>query len=132
MARARFIPRRQSDLTFTLFIDSEEAWFWTVQCHRLKADGARLSQGLGDVVRPCEPLDVLKAVEDLHRRRFLKLDHLKVLSDYGQQLLAPDYRREAEYSAARLWRESHEKLGKVLLAKGIVERISRYGGRSSN
>ena len=42
MARARFIPRRQSDLTFTLFIDSEEAWFWTVQCHRLKADGARL------------------------------------------------------------------------------------------
>ncbi len=43
MARARFIPRRQSDHAFTLFTDSEEAWFWTVQCHLLKAAGARLS-----------------------------------------------------------------------------------------
>ncbi len=62
----------------------------------------------------------------------MKSDHLKVLSDYGQQLLVPDYRREAEYGAAKLWRESHQKLGKILVEKGIVERVSRNDGISSN
>ncbi|WP_247887165.1 hypothetical protein [Azospirillum sp. SYSU D00513] len=110
-------PRAEDGIPFD---DAEEAWFWSVQAQDAKAEGARVVAGLGLVRRPCEPGDVLRAVDALHRRRLLARDHLHVLVQYGRLRMAPDAARRHEQRAHRLWREAFDRLVPVLRAKGIV------------
>ena len=102
------------------FADAEAAWFWTVQARTAQLDGARVSAGQGLVPRPCEPLDVLTAVDRLYRRRRLLREHLEVLADFGRRHLVPDPHSRGERRAAHLWAEAMAELAPVLRAKGIV------------
>ncbi len=102
------------------FDSPEEAWFWSVQAHEAKAAGARVVAGLGLTPRPCEPDDVLRAVDRLYRQRKLVRDHLHVLVHYGRRLAAPDPDRRREQRASDLWREAFGRIGPVLRQKGIV------------
>lgn len=104
------------------FISAEEAWFWFVRSQEARNDGARFVAGLGLFPRPCEPLDILKAVDRLTRQRRLLLDHLLVLRHYGRRSMAPDPRRVKEARAHRLWKEALERLEAVLERKNIVVR----------
>ena len=98
-----------------------EAGVWAVQAQAAKAAGARIAAGRGLVQRPCEPADVLCAVDRLYRRRLLIRDHLHVLVHYGRRLMAPDPARYREQRAHTLWREAFEQLRPVLRDKGIVQ-----------
>ncbi|KAA0680279.1 hypothetical protein [Roseomonas genomospecies 6] len=110
-----------SDAPGEPFGSAEEAWFWSVQAQDAKAAGARITAGRGLVQRPCEPTDVLRAVDRLYRSRLLIRDHLLVLVHYGRRLMAPDPARHREQRAHTLWREAFDRLHPVLRQKGIVQ-----------
>lgn len=114
-------PPFVSALPSVPFSTVEEAWFWFVQAHEARLSGARVRAGLGEVARPCEPVDVARVVDRLYRQRRLVRDHLHVLVHYGRRLLAPDPARRHEQRAATLWHEALERLDPVLRGKGIVQ-----------
>lgn len=120
MSRERFVPRSVAASDVEPFETAEEAWFWTLQCRIAQLEGARVGAGRGQVARPCEPLDVLAAVDRLYRRRRLLYQHLEVLADFGRRHLAPDPDSRGERRAAHLWEEAFAELTPVLRAKGIV------------
>lgn len=102
------------------FINAEEAWFWFIQANQAWQEGVKPTAGKGLYNRPCEPLDILCVLNNLHRKRRLVMDHLRVLKYYGSRGMAPDYRRRREIMAHRLWTEAMERMEPVLIKKGIV------------
>ena len=104
----------------TPFDTAEEAWFWFLQANEARQAGARIRAGEGLVHRPCEPLDILRAVDRLYRQRRLLRDHLLVLAHYGRRQMAPEPDRPRERRDHGLWREAFLALAPVLTAKGIV------------
>lgn len=123
MARDIHAPKKTaSDTDTTPFESAEEAWFWFIAAQKAREEGARFVAGQGLVARPCEPIDILKAVDRLYRNRRLVMDHLLVLRHYGVRFLPPDPRRMREARAARLWSEAMDRLGDALDAKGILHK----------
>ncbi len=106
--------------TFLPFKTTEEAWFWFITAQQARVEGARFIAGQGLYPRPCEPLDILKVMDGLYRHRRLLRDHLLVLRHYGRRHMPPDARRPREMRAAKLWKEALERIGEVLIRKGIV------------
>jgi tripartite ATP-independent transporter DctP family solute receptor len=80
------------------------------------------------VARPCDPDDVVKCLDQLHRRRRIDLLHARIVRIWGERQTAPNPAHAGEVCDARLWREAMERLDWPLRAKGIV--LSRSGGRS--
>lgn len=112
---------------FEKFSSAEEAWFWFITAQKARAEGARFTMGAGTVVRPCEPLDILKVVDQLRRNRKILMDHVLVLRHYGRRMCPPDRRRQKEIRAARLWNEAMDAMEKIMMEKGIVtERPPRH------
>ena len=131
------INRNQSSLTCktmsshvlkdtTPFENAAEAWFWFMAAQDAKNDGAKFTAGAGLYKRPCEPVDILKVLDRLHRNRRLHRDHLLVLRHYGRRHMAPDPFRDKEKRSHYLWKEALERIEGVLVAKGIVERSSGF------
>ncbi len=102
------------------FDSAEAAWFWFIQANQARIDRARISRGLSDVPRPCDPVDILRILDRLYRNRLLIMDHLLVLRHYGRRMMAPDPRRVREVRAFRLWREALSHIEAVMIRKGIV------------
>ncbi len=121
MRRERYATRPYLPLAGVPFATAEEAWFWFVQCFQARRAGARITAGCGEALRPCNPDDVLSAVNRLYRQRQLRREHLLVLSEYGEKLLPPDGKRQREETAALLWEEALHRLACVLRGKGIVQ-----------
>ncbi len=103
------------------FQSVEEAWFWFIAAQQARNDGARYVAGAGDIRRPCEPVDILKVLDSLYRKRRLFRDHFLVLRHYGRRFMAPDPRRVKEQRAHILWKEALERIEPVLEKKGIIE-----------
>ncbi|MCB1682720.1 MAG: hypothetical protein H6858_01950 [Rhodospirillales bacterium] len=121
------IPSRQKHKTPVIresqpvpFDTVEEAWFWFIAAQQAKNEGARIIAGQGLVERPCEPVDILKILDRLYRRRILTMNHILVLRHYGRRNMAPDPRRIKEVRADKLWREAMDRLEPVLESKGIL------------
>lgn len=114
-------PKASSDDTVP-FKSAEEAWFWFIQAQTARNEGARITAGAGLYPRPCEPVDIIKALERLYRARTVTIDHVMVLRHYGQRLLSPDPRRQKEIRAYGLWKEALSKLEDALVIKRIVIR----------
>ena len=106
----------------TPFEYAEEAWFWFIAAQEAKNDGAKFVAGAGMCQRPCEPIDILKVLDRLHRNRRLHRDHLLVLRHYGRRNMAPDKFRPKEKRAYHVWYEALDRIEDVLIAKGIVRR----------
>lgn len=121
MKRQKRAPKPVSGEHGDPFTSAEEAWFWAAAALMARSDGARIVAGLGLVPRPCEPEDLLKAVETLYARGRLARAHIDTLIDFGKRLVAPDSRNRTEARAARLWDEALDRLSTVWRAKGIVE-----------
>lgn len=102
------------------FRSAEEAWLWTMAGLVARRDGARFVAGLGAVLRPCEPDDVVKCLDRLWRQRRVDLVHARILRIWGERGAAPDARVAAERSDLRLWNEALSRLEWPLRAKGIV------------
>lgn len=118
----RYTPKPQADVETIPFDSAEEAWFWFMQAQQARNDGARFVVGQGLVPRPCEPMDILKILDRLHRNRRLLLDHFRVLRHYGLRMMPPDDRRPREFVAAKLWREALERIGVAMESKGLLRR----------
>jgi hypothetical protein len=104
------------------FKSAEEAWFWFIQAQTARNEGAKIQAGAGMFNRPCEPVDIIKALERLYRARRVTMDHVMVLRHYGQRAMRPDVRRAKEVRAHQLWEQALEKLEEALVAKRIVVR----------
>lgn len=104
------------------FESAEEAWFWFIHAQEAKEAGAQIKAGQSLYPRPCEPVDIYRALDKLYRQRRLIRDHLLVLRHYGRRRLPPDPYRVKEKRAHTLWQQAMERLEDVLAAKGIVER----------
>lgn len=102
------------------FRSAEEAWFWTMSALIARRDGARISAGKGDKVRPCEPDDVIKCLDRLYRHRRIDLIHARVMRVWGERGTAPDPRHLSECADAAQWREAMNRLDWPLRVKGIV------------
>jgi hypothetical protein len=102
------------------FASAEEAWFWTMAALTARRDGARLSAARGDVVRPCEPDDVIKCLDRLYRHRRIELAHARIMRIWGERGTAPNPHFASERRDVALWREAMERLDFPLRAKGIV------------
>jgi len=103
------------------FNSAQEAWFWFIQAQQARNDGARFTTGLG-TPRPCEPIDFLKIMDDLYRKRRLTMDHFKVLRHYGIRGMPPELNRPKESRAWHLWREALSRMEPILERKGITAR----------
>ncbi len=112
--------RPVNEAPYELFENAESAWFWFLAAQKARADGARFTAGLAKVQRPCEPIDILKSVDTLYRRRRLLMDHIQVLRHYGLRMCPPDRRRPKEARAYRLWQEALDRIEIALVEKGIV------------
>lgn len=121
----RLVPKLQAEIETVPFDSAEEAWFWFIVAQQARNDGARFTMGIGLVPRPCEPVDILKILNRLHRNRRLLMDHFLVLRHYGRRMMPPDPHRIREARAATLWAEALDRLGEVLESKGIVRRAQR-------
>lgn len=119
--QAHHSQKPQSGAHAQMFNSAEEAWFWFILTHQARHDGAKITAGLNYVARPCEPADILLALDTLRRSRKVEMDHVKVLKHYGIRLMAPDPSRAREVRAARLWAEALERLEEVLITKKIVK-----------
>lgn len=120
MARNRYTRRPYTDLPSQPFACTEDAWFWSVQCLMAREEGARSVAGEGAEARPCDPEDIVKSVERLHRIGRLTRRHLDVLVDYGIRLTQPRPDARGESLAARLWDEAIDMLTTPFKQKGIV------------
>lgn len=106
----------------TPFETAEELWFWFIAAQAARNDGARYVSGASVMRRPCEPVDILKIMDDLYRKRRLVRDHLLVLRHYGRRYLAPEPNRTKEVRAYYLWTEALERMEPVFLRKGLIEK----------
>ena len=102
------------------FENAEEVWFWFITAQQARNDGARFTAGGGLLQRPCEPVDILKVLDGLYRKRHLKCDHLLVLRHYGRRNMPPERRRQKEARAFYLWEEALERMEPELERKGII------------
>ena len=102
------------------FRSADEAWFWTMSALIARQEGARIVAGAGSVQRPCEPDDVVKALDRLYRQRRIDLQHARIMRLWGERGCAPDPRNPAERGDSRLWREAMSRLDWPLRQKGIV------------
>ncbi len=102
------------------FDSVEDAWFWFINAQQARNDGARTVSGVGNVKRPCEPVDILKILDTLYRKRRLVRDHLLVLRHYGRRMMPPEKSRVKEKRAYYIWSEAMDRLEEVMEAKGIV------------
>ena len=118
--KERYVRTPIPDRDYEPFTTAEEAWFWFVQAQLARAEGARIAAGVGDHVRPCEPVDIFRVMERLYRGRRLLMDHVLVLRAYGRRQVPPDPRHYKEMRAHDLWVEALGKIEEVLIDKGIV------------
>ncbi len=102
------------------FRSAEEAWFWTMAALIARRDGARYSPGIGKVVRPCEPDDIVKCLDALYRRRRVDLVHARILRIWGERQVAPSTAYPLEQVDCQLWTDAMNVLEWPLRAKGIV------------
>ena len=121
-----FTPKTQAEMATIPFVSAEETWFWFIQAQQAREDGARFLAGAGLYPRPCEPLDILKILDRLYRKRELLMDHLLVLRHYGRRMMPPDPCRRKEARAHTLWVEALGRIEMVLVAKGIVNLAGGY------
>jgi HrpA-like RNA helicase len=122
MTILRTIAGSGVDDAYQPFKSAEEAWFWFIQAQTARNEGAKIKSGAGLYARPCEPVDIIKALERIYRARRLTMDHILVLRHYGQRMAAPDQQRPKECRAHKLWNEAMERLEEMLVQKRIVIR----------
>jgi hypothetical protein len=104
----------------TPFRSAEEAWLWTMAALVARREGARVRAGIGRAIRPCEPDDVVKCLDQLYRRRRIDLVHARILRIWGERQAAPNPAFATERCDWRLWREALDRLEWMLRVKGIV------------
>ena len=96
------------------FENAEDAWFWAMAALSARRSGQPMPEG------PCEPDEVVKALDQLYRRRRIELVHSRILRIWGERQRAPNQAYALERSDAQLWRQAIDRLSWSLIVRGIV------------
>lgn len=102
----------------TPFRSAEQAWHWAIAALLARREGT-CRRGVG-LVRPCDPDDIIRSLDQLYRGHRISLLHARVLRVWGERQSAPDAKYPSERTEARLWLEALERLEWPLRIKGIV------------
>jgi hypothetical protein len=106
------------------FDDAAQAWFWTVASLAAR-HGAGLGRGSQGghggvrIARPCDPDDVIRALDLLYRRGGIGPAHARVLRRWGERFTVPAPGGTSAEDAL-LWSEAMAQLDGVLRPKGIL------------
>lgn len=106
------------------FDDAAQAWFWTVASLAARhgaglGRGTQGGQGGVRIARPCDPDDVIRALDLLYRRGGIGPTHARVLRRWGERFTAPAPGGTSAEDAL-LWSEAMAQLDGVLRPKGIL------------
>jgi hypothetical protein len=100
------------------FRDVEECIIWTIKA---LGDAAEVGDGSGRAVsRICEPIEVVRCLDTLYRRRRIDLRHARILRIWAHRGRPPRADAPNERSDSRLWREATERLEWPLRSLGII------------
>jgi hypothetical protein len=100
------------------FRDAEECIIWTIKALGRVAEGA--AADASEPKRVCEPIEVVKCLDTLYRRRRIDLRHARILRIWGHRGRAPDAASSCERADWRLWREALDRLDWPLRSLGII------------
>ena len=114
------LRRAPDDAAIVPFRSAGEAWLWTMATLLARRDGAGPSWRPEGPPRPCDPDDVIRALDTLYRQRSVELLHVRILRIWGERQTAPPGRRLQQRSDWRLWHQAMGQLEWVLRARGIV------------
>lgn len=84
-----------------------------------RRDGAGAAFGTGGV-RPCEPDDVLKVLDQLYRQHRITLEQAGVMRAWGDKDRHPTPAAGATARDIQLWNEAMRAMDAPLRRKGIV------------
>ena len=113
--------RRTHDAETALpFRTAEDAWLWTMAALIARRDGASAAWRPDGPARPCDPDDVVRAIDILYRDRTIELLHARILRIWGERQRAPCCTRPLQRSDWRLWHQALGHLEWALRARGIV------------
>lgn len=106
------------------FEDAAQAWFWTVASLAARhgaglGRGSQAGQGGVRIARPCDPDDVIRALDLLYRRGGIGPTHARVLRRWGERFTIPAPSGTSAEDAL-LWSEAMAQLDGVLRPKGIL------------
>jgi len=100
------------------FRDVDECIIWTIKALAEPHDGGAGMRGEG--LRICEPIEVVRCLDTLYRRRRIDLRHARILRIWAHRGRAPDANAPSERSDSRLWREATDRLAWPLRSLGII------------
>jgi hypothetical protein len=101
------------------FETTDQAWFWTIAALQARAAGTGGTARSG-TERPCDPDDVIRALDQLYRARRIDLLHARILRIWGERGTSPSPLHPREAQDAAIWQEAMARLGARLCARGIV------------
>jgi hypothetical protein len=114
------VPQRRPDEAQP-FRSACAAWLWCAGFLEARKLGAGAAFGTGGI-RPCEPDDIVKAIDRLYRQRRIDLQHARILRVWGERGRAPlpHSTDKSERADARVWGEAMRALDAPLRGRGIV------------
>jgi hypothetical protein len=106
------------------FDDAAQSWVWTVASLAARhgaglGRGTQGGQGGVRIARPCDPDDVIRALDLLYRRGGIGPTHARVLRRWGERFTVPAPGGTSAEDAL-LWSEAMAQLDGVLRPKGIL------------
>ncbi len=132
---ARPIPRgRELPCGAIAFATADQAWFWTLRAlaarhgasqptGTARASWTAASRPRVKIRRPCDPDDIIRALDLLLRRGEITLDHARTLRRWGERGIAPARVLAPDEEDVKLWNEAIERLDVLLRAKSIVAAV---------
>jgi hypothetical protein len=97
------------------FRDAEACIFWMIRRLAEEAEGASRRE-----TSICTPIEVVKCLDTLYRRRRIDLHHVRILRLWAHRGRAPDRADPMERADWRVWREALERLEWPLRSLGII------------
>ncbi len=101
------------------FETPDQAWFWTMAALQARNSGTGRACS-ARTERPCDPDDIIRALDQLYRTRRIDLLHARILRIWGERGTAPCARHPSEARDAAIWQEAMNRLGARLRARGII------------
>ena len=122
-AKKNFINQNTDADPVKKFRDSEQLWFWFLNCR--KKDMLKTAVHFGREVRtnpyPCEAIDVETLITRLYLSGKLNSKQLEILKEFGDMRRAPNQHIWSENAAAALWYDAMKIITITAKAKGWLE-----------
>lgn len=113
----------ETPLYVEMFTSVEELMRWFSQAWQARVEGARVTGGISQTPRPCEPLDVMVVLSRLSQKGDLNDEDIKLINRLAQRgfyLGTCEGRRPLRERDRDRWYHISQRLIPVFRAKGIL------------